>query len=116
VLGVLVRKLVKFAKLTALLSAAWTLLCAAIVTGLPISDGAEVYRVSTIVWLMRGSTGGYFTASLSEARAESTLGQSVATWLLELPVVAPLLFAAVLLFIFYRWLAVLESQQSQRST
>jgi hypothetical protein len=105
-----VRRLVKFAKLAALLSAAWTLLCAAIVTGLPISDGAEVYRVSTIVRLMRGSTGGYFTTSLSEARAEWTLGQSVATWLLGLPVVAPLLFVAVLLFIFYRWLAVLESQ------
>jgi hypothetical protein len=110
---------VRLAKLAVLLSTAWTILCAALIAGLQaiswIHGGAwDEYSFSTMVKALSGEPAGkYTTAGFRGVESEPTIIQTFSRWLLEIPVVVPLLFVAVLLWSFYRWLATVE--RSSRS-
>jgi hypothetical protein len=106
------QRVVKFAKVAALLSAVWTILCAALLAGSSIihTGAVAAYRVSSVVQLLKGSSPEVFvTASVS--KTEWTPGQALTSWLLELPAIVPLLLMAALLVFFYRWLVAIEKQE-----
>jgi hypothetical protein len=103
----------KFTKLIALLSAAWTALCGAMIIVWQASSGAgDVYRLSSVIEAVKRNPV-YVAASSNELETESTIGQEITDWLLALPAIVPLLMAAALLLSFYRWLAVVEKEASK---
>ena len=102
------QRLVQFAKITALLSAVWTILCAALIIGLQVFSGEwNAYRLSSVIEsLKRDQNSVYVTASSNKSETEWT----IADWLLELPAIVPLLIIAALLLAFYLRLAVLAKE------
>jgi hypothetical protein len=107
---------VKLAKLATALSAMLTALCAAFVIGLQafifLKSGTwDWYRLSEFVdQLNSGRHDIYTTASFRATPAQPTIEQEAIAWLREMPVVAVLLFALVLLFAFRRYLVILEKR------
>jgi hypothetical protein len=100
------QRVIKFAKVTALVSAAWTILCAVLLVGWWASSGSA-YRVSSAIQLL-GPDGTDVTGT---SETEWTLKETLIDWLLGLPVIAPLLIVAALLVVFYRWLVAIEKRE-----
>jgi len=103
--------LVRFAKIAALLSAAWTMLCAVLVVGPQVSawlqDGVlDAYSLSSTISRLHGNQK-YFTAGSDNLRSNW-----IVDWLLEVPAVVPLLTASALLLAFYAWVATVEKEIS----
>jgi hypothetical protein len=98
---------VKFAKITALLSAAWTILCAVMIVGFQaaswIRNGVwDGYRLSSVLKSLKGDQNiTYVTASADKFDAELTTKQAIADWLLGIPAIVPLLIVAALHLAFY---------------
>jgi hypothetical protein len=90
--------------LAALICAGWTALCAALLAGWWVWSGDD-YSISSIVQLLSPNRT-YVTASFSET--EWTLKEALIDWLLDLPVIGPLLTTAALLVILYRWLTAID--------
>jgi hypothetical protein len=105
------RRLVKLAKVMALLAAGGTIVCAAALEW--TSRGAvDAYRVSSAVQLLKASANQtYVTASLNSTATELRGAPGVADWLLELPAVALLLTIASMFLVLYLTLAALEKKQ-----
>ena len=101
------QRVVRFARLTALICAGWAILCAALLAGWWVWSG-DAYPVSSIVQLLSPDRT-YVTASFSET--EWTLKEALIDWLLDVPAIVPLLMAAALLVIFYRWLSVIDKRE-----
>jgi hypothetical protein len=103
------QRLLKFARLTALLSAAWTILCALLLLGWQTmvwlrDDAWQSYTLATVIRnLHRTEDLTYVTASADRARTEG-----VGDWLLDTPASAFLLIVAAMLLAFYLWLARAE--------
>ena len=108
------QRFVKFAKMTALFSAVWTVLCTATLIGWQAFSGVtDAYRLSSIVDRLKSNDNGvYSTASLNTS-AGLTIKQQIADWLLEIPAIVPLLVVAAMLLAFHRWLAVIENEVSK---
>ena len=98
------QRVVRFARLTALIFAGWTILWAALLAGWWVWSG-DAYPVSSIVQLLSPDRT-YVTASFS-----GTLKEALIDWLLDVPAIVPLLMAAALLVMFYRWLAVIDKRE-----
>jgi hypothetical protein len=101
------QRVVRFARLTALISAGWTFLCAALLAGWWVWSGDD-YPVSSVVQLLNPDRT-YVTASFSET--EWTPRESLIDWLLDLPAIVPLLMAAALLVLLYRRLTVIDKRE-----
>jgi hypothetical protein len=102
------QRTVKFAKLTALLSAVWTIVCAALLAWIS-SGAAETYRVSSVARFLKSTANSFALASVpNEATADT---HALADWLLDLPATVPLLIVAALLLVLYRWLAMIERRE-----
>jgi hypothetical protein len=114
-------RVVKFAKITALLSAVWTILCAAIIVGLQVTslirNGVwDAYQLSSIIKSLKsGQNITYVTASSDRFAMDLTIKQVMADWFLEIPAIVPLLIVAALLLGFYLRLAVIEKEASGKN-
>jgi hypothetical protein len=105
---------VKFAKVTALLSAVWTILCGAVIIGWQVFfGGTDAYRLSSIVEHLKSNDADIYVTASFNTSAELTIKQAIAQRVLEIPAFVPLLLGAALLLIFYRWLAVIEKKASK---
>ena len=106
---------VEFTESIALLSTAWTLLCAGLIEGretiLWMRNGFwEDYRLASITKVLEGEPAAkYLTTSVDSFETEPTILQAIGNWVLDIPVVFLLLFVAALLGVFYRWLAAVEN-------
>jgi hypothetical protein len=105
----LFQRVVRFAKITALLSAVWTTTCAAMIVWRQVLYGEmDTYTLSSIVSSINGGQHRYVTASSDKFEAELTFKEVAADWLLAIPTIVPLLIVAALLLAFYLRLAILE--------
>jgi hypothetical protein len=109
-------QVVKFAKMTALLAAAWTILCAVLIVGWQVTSWIqngewEAYRVSSVIISLKNDRNyKYVTASLDKIETDSTIQQVLADWLLDIPAIVPLLIVAALLLAFYLKLSAIEKR------
>jgi hypothetical protein len=101
------QRVIRFARLATLICAGWTILCAALLAGWSAWSG-DPYPVSSMVQLL-SSDRTYVTASFNETAW--TLKEALVDWLLDVPAIVPLLTAAALLVIFYRWLTVIDKRE-----
>ena len=101
------QRVIRSARLAALICAGWTVLCAALLAGWWVWSG-DAYPTSSIVQLLSPDRT-YVTASFSET--EWTLKEALIDWLLDLPVIVPLLTTAALLVVLYRWLTVIDKRE-----
>jgi hypothetical protein len=109
------KRLVRFAKLTTLLSGVSTILCATAVFGVQVSswlrtDVWETYQLSSAL-SKSDESAVYVTASTDKFQIESTNTQTMVEWFFGLPIVLLLLIAAGLHVVFYLYLVALEKQQ-----
>ena len=108
--------LVRFATMTALLSAVWTILVAVLIVGRQttswLQNGVwETYSLSSVINGLKKDQGStYTTASSDRTASELTIMQGAPDWLLEIPAIVPLLIASVLLLVFYSRLVVIEKR------
>jgi hypothetical protein len=120
VLLALQQGLVRFAKMTALLSAVWTLLVAVLIVGRQATSWLQhgvwdPYPLSSVInGLEKDRGSAYITASSGRPATEVTILQGTTDWLLEIPAIAALLIASVLLLFFYSGLLVIEKRYSTR--
>jgi len=98
------QRAVKLAKLTALISAVWTVVCAAFLGWISLG-AAETYRVSSVARLFNGTAHGYVLSSLPHKTSADT--HRSGDWLLDLPATVPLLIVAALLLVLYLGLAII---------
>ena len=110
-------RLIRFAKLTALIAGIWTIFCAVLLFGLEmfafLKEGtwhalplSSVFRTTRV-----GSDEVYSTASIDVVKT-SYPATSVDA-LLQIPVIVPLLIAVALLTVFYLWLLKIERRSSK---
>jgi hypothetical protein len=105
-------RFIKFAKVTVLASAVWTVFCA-----------SSIFSWQFVSWLRYGAWDGfsisslvtasqplYETASADQIRPQRILFPAVIDWMLGLPAILPLVIAAALLFAFYARLTTMEKQ------
>jgi hypothetical protein len=93
------RRLVKFAKITALLSAVWTALCAVMLAGWQVTSWLQngvwdAYPLASVIKNLKGEQGvTYATTSSDELKTEPINIHGIYDWVLEIPAIAPLLIA-----------------------
>jgi hypothetical protein len=105
------RRFVKLAKVMACLSAAMTVVCAAVLEWIS-RDAVDAYRVSSAVRLLKDDANKTYVAASLNSAADKLRGAPGANdWLLELPAVAVLLAIASVFILFYLSLAVLEKRE-----
>jgi hypothetical protein len=108
------QQLLRFAKLTAVLAAALTILCAVMIVGWQVTSWIQngewnSYPVSSVISsLQRDQNNTYVTASLKKVETGSPFWEAVADWLLDIPAIVPLLIVAALLLAFYLKLSAIE--------
>jgi hypothetical protein len=115
--------LVRIAKVTALLAAAWTLLCALLIVGwqaiswLQSGIWSRYPLSSAIEGLGGGQRARYLTASsdpldnrLLNVKKQWANIQAMIDWVLDLPTIVPLLIASVLLLALYVRLAAAQEE------
>jgi|ERR1700730_14874499 len=113
------QRVVKFAKMTVLLSAGWTILCAATIVVMQVTfwirNGVwDTYRLSSILKNLKSDQSSkYVTASADKFGTELTIKQVIADWLLGIPAIVPLLIVAALHLAFYLRLAAIEKEASK---
>jgi hypothetical protein len=110
------RRLVKLARLTAIVSAVLTILCAGWILGLQVTSWTrtgvwEAYPLSLLVKNLKSDqTGIYSTASSDKFQTKLTSKQVIVDWFLGIPTAAILLVVAALHFVFYLYLAAIEKE------
>ena len=113
------QRVLKFAKVTALLSAVWTILCAVMIVGMQVTSWLgngvwDTYRLSSILKKLKSDQNiTYVTASAHKFETELTIKQVIADWLLGIPAIVPLLIVAALYLAFYLRLAAIEKEASE---
>src|SRR5262245_41049958 len=114
------QRLLKFARATALLSAAWTILIAVLLVGRQVSSWFQTgdWEEYPLSWaindLKRTQDSTYTTASANGDATELTTAQEMLGWLLDIPAVVPLLVAAALLLVLYVRLATFGQRPFSR--
>ena len=110
-------RLIRFAKVVALVADAWTILCAVLIVGWQI-----------VIFLREGSWSAlplsfvfntmiyprdevYSTASIEKIEPDHL--KNLADALLQIPVIVPLLLGAALITAFYSWLSHIEKRYSE---
>jgi hypothetical protein len=97
------QRLIRLTKTAALISALWTVFCAALLFGW-----------QAVVWLKQGVWRSYTVASLIRGDPEVTYttasydSNQLLEDFLELPAIIPLLVAAILLLAFQSWMASIQ--------
>jgi hypothetical protein len=111
------KRIVRFAKLTTLLSGVSTILCATAVFRFEVSswlrtDVWETYQLSSALrGLKSDQSAVYVTASTDKFQTELTSTQAIVDWMLGIPTVLLLLAVAALHVLFYLYLVAVEKQQ-----
>jgi hypothetical protein len=106
--------LLGFAKISALLSAVWTALCAVLLIGWQVTSWLytgvwDAYPLSSVVNSLKSDGGNtYITASSAKIEPELTTTQEMVDWLLEIPTIVALLIALSLLLAFHRLVKIIE--------
>ena len=114
------QRVVTIAKLTTLLSAVLTILCAGVIFGVQVTSWIrtgmwEAYRLASVIrGLKSGHADVYVTASTGKSATELTNTQVMVDWFLEIPTTALLLMVAALHFVFYLYVVAIEKQQNIR--
>ena len=105
-------RLVRFAKLTALIAGVWTIFCAVLVVGWQITiflkDGSwQALPLSLVI-----NTSGHNPDEVYSTASIDKIGGNRATnltdVLLQMPIVIPLFLGAAFLTVFYLWLSDVE--------
>ena len=105
-------RFLKFAKMTVLASAVWTIFCATFIFGWQLiswlRDGVwDAFPISSVILSGKAI---YVTASAEQIRPQQAVFQNVIDWLLAIPAIIPLVIASALLFGFYARLSMMEKQ------
>ena len=106
-------RLVRFARMTALVAVIWTIFYAVLIVGWQIiiflRDGSwRTLPLSTVLNTLESSRGEIYSAKI-----ERSYPTNLAEALLQVPVIVPLLAAAALLTAFYLWLSKTERRYSE---
>lgn len=106
-------RLIRFARMTALVADIWTIFYAVLIVGWQIivflRDGSwRALPLSTVFHTLEYSRGESYSAKIE--RSHST---NLAEALLQVPTIMPLLSAAALLTAFYFWLSNIERRYSK---
>jgi hypothetical protein len=110
------QRLVKLARITAIISAVLTILCAALIFGLQVASWTrtgvwDAYLLSSVVKSLKtDQVDVYFTASSDKFQTKLTNTQVIVDWFLRIPTTAILLVVAALHFVFYLYLTVIEKE------
>ncbi len=113
------QRLVRYAKITALLSAVWTILCAVLIVGWQVTSWLQngvwdAYPLSSVIKSLENDQAvSYVTASSDKFETKLMDKQVMADWLLEIPAIVALLIASALLLAFYMRLTVIEKNSSK---
>jgi hypothetical protein len=114
------QRVVTIAKLTTLLSAVLTILCAIGIFGLQITSWIrtgmwDAYRLASVVTSLKcGRAEGYVLASTGSSATELTNAQVMVEWFLQVPTTALLLAVAALHFAYYLYVLSFEEQHNIR--
>ena len=114
------QRVVTIAKLTTLLSAVLTILCAGVIFGVQVTAWIrtgmwEPYRLASAISSLKGGHAeGYVLASTGKSPPELTTTQVMVDWFLEIPTTALLLVVAALHFAFYLYVVAIEKHQNIR--
>jgi hypothetical protein len=108
--GRIVLRFIRFAKITVLASAVWTIFCATFIFSWQLiswfrSGSWDFFPISWAVLPIK-----YTTASAGQNSPQPTVLQYVVDQLLEIPAIVPLAIASALLFGFYIRLSIIERQ------
>jgi hypothetical protein len=108
--GRIVLRFIRFAKITVLASAVWTIFCATFIFSWQLiswfrSGSWDFFPISWAVLPIK-----YTTASAGQNSPQPTVLQYVVDQLLEIPAIVPLAIASALLFGFYIRLSIMERQ------
>jgi hypothetical protein len=110
-------RLIRFARMTALVADIWTIFCAVLIVGLQmivfLREGSwYALPLSSIFNTLESSRSEiYSTASID--KIERSHPPNLADALLQVPVIVPLLLGAALLTAFYLWLSDTERRYSR---
>jgi len=113
------QQIIKLAKSLALLSAAWTVLCAALIAARQViswirSGAWDGYGLASVIKTLTGEpVATYVTASADAPKPDPTYLQAIGNRLLDLPVVFFLLFIAAVIAAFYWWLVTVEKDMAR---
>lgn len=104
-------RLVRFAKLTALIAGVWTIFCAVLIVGWQITiflkDGSwQALPLSLAFDKLEYQHEVYSTASID--KISRSLTTNFIDLLLQTPIIVPLVLATALLMAFYSWLSNIE--------
>ena len=104
-------RLVRFAKLTALIAGIWTTFCAVLIVGWQITillkdGGWQALPLSLVFDKLEYRHEIYSTASID--KISRSLTTNFIDLLLQMPIIVPLVLAMVLLVAFYSWLSDIE--------
>ena len=110
-------RLIRFARMTALVADIWTIFCAVLIVGWQVTiflkEGSwhalPLASVFNTLEFNRGEI--YSTASID--KIERSHSANLADALLQVPVIVPLLLGAAFLTAFYLWLSDIERRHSQ---
>jgi hypothetical protein len=102
----------KFAKMTVLASAVWTIFCATFIFGWQLISWFRhgVWEAFPLSSVTLPASAIYMTASREQIRTQQIIFQNVIDWLLEVPAIVPLAIASALLVGFYVRLCLMENQ------
>jgi len=109
-------RLIRFARMTALVADIWTIFCAVLIVGwqmiIFLREGSwHALPLSSVFSAPKSSRGEvYSTASID--KIERSHLTNLADALLQVPVIVPVLLGAALLTAFYLWLSDAERQYS----
>jgi hypothetical protein len=113
-----IQRVATIAKLTTLLSAVLTILCAAAIVGVQVTGWFRTgtwgtYRLGSVIRSLKsGRSAAYVTASVGKSPTEPTSAQVLVNWFLEIPTTTILLAVAALHFAFYLYIVAFEKQQN----
>jgi hypothetical protein len=114
------QRVVTIAKLTTLLSAALTILCAVVIVGAQVTVWIrtgiwESYRLGSVVRSLKaGDADVYVTASTPNSAPKLTTTQVMVDWLLEIPTTPLLMVVVALHLAFYLYLVAIDAHSDDR--
>ena len=112
-----VQRLVRFAKVATLFSAAFTILCVLAVFGSQIASWSRtgVWETHRLSWVVRSLKDDhsitYTTASVDKSESKLASKEAIIDSLLETPTIAILLIVVAFHFVFYLCLAVFDEDR-----
>jgi hypothetical protein len=108
------QRLVKFTKGAVVFAAALTILCTVTIVGWQVTSWIEhgewnAYPVSLVISSLQADRNDtYVTASVTKVETGSPINEAITDWLLDIPVIVPLLIMSAVLLAFYLKVSAIE--------